>query len=143
MKRLLDNNSQSTYTLCINLIQCLSHIFSLFACGLPRVGDACGHGHGLLAHARGGRGGKAPKDFTKPRQAIVIHSPDTTDYTKPQQTIQSPKKTIQSPPKSIQSLKLLDKDLYLLDKTKYGADWYSNVVEAKDAATHTVNNSAD
>ena len=33
--------------------------------------------------------------------------------------------------------------LNLLDKTKYGADWYSNVVKAKEATTHTVSNSTE
>ncbi|MDO6596555.1 chondroitinase-B domain-containing protein [Oceanihabitans sp. 2_MG-2023] len=33
--------------------------------------------------------------------------------------------------------------LDLLDKTKYGADWFSNEVEAKDPKTHTVANSAE
>jgi poly(beta-D-mannuronate) lyase len=31
--------------------------------------------------------------------------------------------------------------LNLLDKTKYGADWYSNEVEAKEGTEHSVNNS--
>lgn len=31
----------------------------------------------------------------------------------------------------------------ILDKSKYGADWYSNVVEAKEAQTHTVSAIAD
>ncbi|MCL7753859.1 chondroitinase-B domain-containing protein [Polaribacter sp. Z022] len=31
-------------------------------------------------------------------------------------------------------------NLNLLDKTKYGADWYSNVVEPKEATTHSVTN---
>ncbi len=34
-------------------------------------------------------------------------------------------------------------NLDLLDKTKYGANWYSNVVEAKEAKTHNVSNSAE
>ena len=33
--------------------------------------------------------------------------------------------------------------LDLLDKSKYGADWYSNVVEAKDPTTHTVTNTSE
>ncbi|WP_298495501.1 chondroitinase-B domain-containing protein [uncultured Algibacter sp.] len=33
-------------------------------------------------------------------------------------------------------------NLDVLDKTKYGASWYSDAVEAKEAATHTVSNSA-
>ncbi|MEO9569842.1 MAG: chondroitinase-B domain-containing protein, partial [Polaribacter sp.] len=33
--------------------------------------------------------------------------------------------------------------LDLLDKTKYGADWYSNVIETVKATTHTVNNSSE
>ncbi|GAA4951848.1 hypothetical protein GCM10023314_26620 [Algibacter agarivorans] len=32
-------------------------------------------------------------------------------------------------------------NLDVLDKTKYGANWYSNVVEAKEPTTHTVKNS--
>jgi poly(beta-D-mannuronate) lyase len=31
-------------------------------------------------------------------------------------------------------------NLNLLDKTKYGADWFSNVAEAREAKTHKVNN---
>jgi len=31
----------------------------------------------------------------------------------------------------------------ILDKTKYGADWFSNVVEAKDPKTHAVTNVSD
>jgi len=31
----------------------------------------------------------------------------------------------------------------ILDKSKYGATWYSNEVEAKDAVTHVVNNSEE
>ncbi|KGL61792.1 chondroitinase-B domain-containing protein [Polaribacter sp. Hel1_85] len=34
-------------------------------------------------------------------------------------------------------------NLDLLDKTKYGADWYSNVVETKEATTHVVNNNTE
>ncbi|WP_179318907.1 chondroitinase-B domain-containing protein [Winogradskyella helgolandensis] len=33
--------------------------------------------------------------------------------------------------------------LDILDKTKYGADWYSNEVEPKEAKTHTVSNAAE
>jgi poly(beta-D-mannuronate) lyase len=33
--------------------------------------------------------------------------------------------------------------LDLLDKSKYGADWFSNEVQAKEATTHTVNNTAE
>lgn len=36
-----------------------------------------------------------------------------------------------------------DMNLDLLDKSKYGADWYSNEVEAKDATTHTVANASE
>ena len=35
------------------------------------------------------------------------------------------------------------KDPSILDKTKYGADWYSNVVEAKEAKVYAVNNSSE
>ncbi|WP_204346802.1 chondroitinase-B domain-containing protein [Psychroserpens algicola] len=34
-------------------------------------------------------------------------------------------------------------NLDLLDKSKYGADWYSNEVEAKDPKTHTVSNASE
>ena len=34
-------------------------------------------------------------------------------------------------------------NLDLLDKSKYGADWYSNEVEVKEATTHTVSNSVE
>ncbi len=34
-------------------------------------------------------------------------------------------------------------NLDLLDKSKYGTDWYSNVVEAKDPTTHTVANTSE
>ncbi|WP_136480697.1 chondroitinase-B domain-containing protein [Cognatitamlana onchidii] len=34
-------------------------------------------------------------------------------------------------------------DLDLLDKTKYGASWYSNVVEVKEPTTHIVTNDAE
>ena len=34
-------------------------------------------------------------------------------------------------------------NLELLDKSKYGADWFSNVVEAKEATTHTVSNAEE
>ena len=34
-------------------------------------------------------------------------------------------------------------NLDLLDKSKYGTDWYSNVVEAKDPKTHTVTNTSE
>ncbi|GGZ93445.1 chondroitinase-B domain-containing protein [Algibacter mikhailovii] len=34
-------------------------------------------------------------------------------------------------------------DLDLLDKTKYGANWYSNVVEVKEPTTHSVTNEAE
>ncbi|WP_282069341.1 chondroitinase-B domain-containing protein [Olleya namhaensis] len=34
-------------------------------------------------------------------------------------------------------------NLDLLDKSKYGTDWYSNVVEAKDPTTHTVTNTSE
>ncbi|MFD2917204.1 chondroitinase-B domain-containing protein [Psychroserpens luteus] len=33
--------------------------------------------------------------------------------------------------------------LDILDKTKYGADWYSNEVETKEAKTHTVSNASE
>ena len=34
-------------------------------------------------------------------------------------------------------------NLDLLDKSKYGTDWYSNVVEAKDPTTHSVTNTSE
>ncbi|MFD2822139.1 chondroitinase-B domain-containing protein [Lacinutrix iliipiscaria] len=34
-------------------------------------------------------------------------------------------------------------NLELLDKSKYGADWYSNEVEAKEPKTHTVSNASE
>ncbi|MBC3844799.1 DUF4957 domain-containing protein [Winogradskyella echinorum] len=34
-------------------------------------------------------------------------------------------------------------NLNLLDKSKYGADWYSNEVEAKEPITHTVSNASE
>ncbi|OIQ18777.1 chondroitinase-B domain-containing protein [Lacinutrix sp. MedPE-SW] len=36
-----------------------------------------------------------------------------------------------------------DINLDLLDKSKYGADWFSNEVEAKEATTHTVANASE
>ncbi|WP_179334198.1 chondroitinase-B domain-containing protein [Winogradskyella costae] len=35
------------------------------------------------------------------------------------------------------------KNINILDKTKYGADWFSNEVEAKEAKTHIVSNSTE
>lgn len=39
--------------------------------------------------------------------------------------------------------KVGDINLDLLDKSKYGADWFSNEVEAKEATTHTVVNASE